>query len=222
MLNGEQSRTTFLNATLFFLFVCAFVSDRWPEATTAAIVAAVLIVALQAALLLRANRTFSKELPQLAGSEKLEVSTPRRDLDVIPPRDVALTNALYLHALRGASSQRLHSVQRARFYALHVKATADLLAWTVANSREDRFTYLVALKDMEKSRPQLAELEKWRVFAQGDDAFHIAAGAFEIEHFHGKTNIRVIDASRVTVETEKRGESLPNSAPGMLRPPTYQ
>jgi hypothetical protein len=66
-------------------------------------------------------------------------------------------------------------------------------------------------------------LKKWYLVVQGDEAFNIAAGAFEIEHFHGKTNIRVLDTSRVSVEigTGKRGVSLSDAPPG-LKPATYQ
>jgi hypothetical protein len=79
------------------------------------------------------------------------------------------------------------------------------------------------VKEIDRHQPQLAELEKWRLVVQGDQAFNIAAGAFEIEHFHGKTNIRVLDTSRVTVETGKRGVSLPDALRGLVPvPATYQ
>ena len=183
-------------------------------------------MALQAVSLVGAKRKGTTELNRSTGLEPSEIAEQRRDFGVVSRRDVALTDALYLHALHGASLQRLHSVQRARYHSLHTRlhaeVVADLLAWTVANSREDRFTYRIALKEMERRRKPFAELEKWRIVAQGDKAFHISAGAFEIEHFHGMTNIRVIDASRVTVETSKRGEPLPDTELGILKPATYQ
>ncbi len=73
---------------------------------------------------------------------------------------------------------------------------------------------------MDRSFPNV-ELEKWLLLVQGDEAFNVAAGAFKIEHFHGRTNIRVIDTSRVTVENGKRGVSLPDALPGLALA-TYQ
>jgi hypothetical protein len=47
--------------------------------------------------------------------------------------------------------------------------------------------------------------DHWHVTPQGEQSFTIDAGAFEIEHFGGQTNIRIHDPSRVTVEGSERG-----------------
>jgi hypothetical protein len=91
--------------------------------------------------------------------------------------------------------------------------------------REDRLLFLALTRDIERRRPlsfesgkwkHNAELEKWKLVRHSDEAFNIKAGAFEIEYFHGKTNIRVLDSSRVTVEGENRGEKLQAGLVGVL------
>jgi len=62
-----------------------------------------------------------------------------------------------------------------------------------------------------------AQLRAWELEVVDPNAFQIKAGDFEIEHFHGQTNIRVLNPSVVTVEGPRRGVMLPD-APAGLRP----
>jgi len=78
-----------------------------------------------------------------------------------------------------------------------------------------------AIFKAEPARALGRELEKWKLVQHGDDAFNIDAGAFEIEFFHGRTNIRVLDSARVTVEGKNRGVA-PEGAPPELVAPKYQ
>jgi hypothetical protein len=69
------------------------------------------------------------------------------------------------------------------------------------------------------------ELKKWHASTQGDGAFSVDAGVFQIDHFHGATNIRVIDTAHVTVEGRKRlppifDGGLPDSPDDEIRAPS--
>jgi hypothetical protein len=65
------------------------------------------------------------------------------------------------------------------------------------------------------------ELAKWELITHGRHAFNVIAGSFEIEHFHGQTNIRVLDPLRVTLESEVRGVK-PAAASSEMGAPIYQ
>jgi hypothetical protein len=230
-LKNDWTRTVLLNASLFVLFGFAWVSDRWPELATMAILAAAGFVAIEGFLLFRFSRRHERngkdEVNTVEVAHSPLTHVARNSMSTASSNDQALKDALYSEILQ-SQSQALRALQRHRAHLLHdahlvhEKDFANFfLRWTTAHSREARFRFLVAIKELEHSQPKLAELKKWRLVVQGDEAFNIAAGAFEIEHFHGKTNIRVLDTSRVTVETGKRGVSLSDVLPG-LTPATYQ
>lgn len=230
-LKSDWTRTVLLNASLFVLFGFAWVSDRWPEFATVAILSAAAFVAIEGFLLFKFSRRHEPngkdEVKTVEVTHSPLTHDARNSLPTASSNDQALKDALYYEILQ-SQSQSLRALQRHRAHLLHdahlvqEKDFANFfLTWTTAHSREARFRFLVAIKELEHSHPKLSELKKWRLVVQGDEAFNIAAGAFEIEHFHGKTNIRVLDTSRVTVETGKRGVSLPDALPG-LTPATYQ
>jgi hypothetical protein len=231
-LKNDRTRTVLLNATLFVLFGFAWLSDRWPELATTAILSACAFVAFEVILLFNFSRRDEPDAKDGAveAAKPQATANARSNLPVASPKafpnDEALKDALYSEILE-SQSQALRALQRHRAhllteaYLLHEKNVATyLLRWTTAHSREARFKFLVAVKELDRRQPRLAELEKWRLLVQGDE-FNVAAGAFEIEHFHGRTNIRVLDTSRVTVETGKRGVSLPDAVPGLALA-TYQ
>jgi hypothetical protein len=229
-LKNDWTRVVLLNASLFVLFGFAWISDRWPELATTAILAASAFVVIEGFLLFKLSRRHERNKEEVRTVEVTNSSLThdaRSNLPTFSLNDQALKDALYSEILQ-SQSQALRTLQRHRAHLLHEghlvhqKDFANyFLRWTTAHSREARFRFLVAVKELEHTQPKLAELKKWRLIVQGDEAFNIAAGAFEIEHFHGKTNIRVLDTSRVTVETGKRGVSLPDALPG-LSPVSYQ
>jgi hypothetical protein len=69
--------------------------------------------------------------------------------------------------------------------------------------------------------PNIPELVKWKIVPHSENAFNVVAGSFEIEHFHGKTNIRILDPSHVTVEGATRGTKSKAAAPD-IPVPVYQ
>jgi hypothetical protein len=116
-------------------------------------------------------------------------------------------------------------------YALRPRASR-VSSWALATLHENRSLYLAFARELElrlASEVELrralranfmapSELAKWKVTTQGEEAFNISAGAFEIEYFRGRTNIRVLDSSRVTVEDERRGVKSKVAPPGMDAP----
>jgi hypothetical protein len=74
---------------------------------------------------------------------------------------------------------------------------------------------------LETRRAASKELATWKLHEHGEEAFNIIAGAFVIEHFHGRTNIRILDSTRVTVESENRGQKS-SIAPLGINAAVYQ
>jgi hypothetical protein len=226
LLRSDKLRTGFLNVTLLLVFACAWVSDQWPKFATAAVALGCALAVFQIALLLNLGKSRNRDahneakVVQTTEIPVSHIAGRSSEVAVIPATALALNEALYSELLH-SQSRAVHALKHShRYKANALVRHAQLLSWTVEHSREDRFKFLMALKGLDR-RPSPSELEKWRLVVQGDEAFQIAAGAFEIEHFHGKTNIRVLDTSRVTVETDKRGVPLPDAPPG-LAPATYQ
>lgn len=216
LLKGDRTRTVLLNGALFLLFGCAWLSDRNPNLATAGFVAAAVIVCIEVALLFKLRRSGEHRLTAAVATEEPDALSPAHEWAALIHDEVSKKRRQALWQIHR------NALAHSKVYGLDSKQLAThLVRWTVEHPREKRFQFLVAVKELERRQPRLTELENWRLNVLGDEAFNIAAGAFEIEHFHGKTNIRVLDASRVTVEGEKRGSSLHSASPG-LSPPTYQ
>ncbi|BAL77071.1 DNA helicase [Bradyrhizobium cosmicum] len=86
--------------------------------------------------------------------------------------------------------------------------------------RSNSFALGAVELQVQRSVSQLPTLPDWKIVPQGQEAFTIDAGAFEIEHFGGRTNIRVHDPERVTVEGAKRGSAVAGIQPE-LKPAQY-
>jgi hypothetical protein len=92
------------------------------------------------------------------------------------------------------------AIVRDMIHRLHVEQMVDIQSGSVS------------------TRWRSVESEKWQLVPQGKRAFKIEAGVLEIEYFHGHTNIRVMDASRVTVEGNTRGSKIKGADWDILAP----
>lgn len=238
LLKSDRVRVVLLNATLLLLFASAWVSDRWPEYTLTAIVSAFIVVIGEVILLyVMAKRAASQSnsqfpVPKVVDSQRVQhdhdLPVEVLSRDVVFQRDFgdALTEheSLVLHH----RYMMLHH-QNNMLYALRPRASR-VSTWALAALLEDQAARVVTVRNLKIARERIArelappisrELEKWKVVPHGDEAFNIVAGAFEIEFFHGLTNIRILDSSRVTVEGETRGVKS-KAAPPNIRPARYQ
>ena len=220
LLTSDRTRRLFLNGTLFALFATVWAADRWPQYGLLALALGFLVVICAALLLYRtaARIRSSLKAPRFQPAESRRGPAPLLDVAISsPPRDVPdlrdrefpivqeqLPLAVYLRSLRASRAS----------------------PWAIARSNEQRLHRFAP--ELEFRRPQNLELAKrrvleaakWQVVPQGEGAFSIIAGAFEIEHFYGRTNIRVIDPLRVTIEGELRG-SRTKVAPAEFCAPTW-
>jgi hypothetical protein len=224
------------------LFASAWVADQWPEFTIPALVLAAVVVFGDAVLFaVLARQAASKDgASQGVQDEKREISDvvfeepeERRHADVVAAWFSSTINEQHLIALTSVEQRRAMVEQRRAIYRWHLhyalRQSRASRAWTLAALSEETFRALdkaqlqlwLARELFEPRRIISPELEKWKVVTHSKDAFNIVAGAFEIEHFHGRTNIRVLDASRVTVEGTKRGEKPKGVLPD-IRPAIYQ
>ena len=233
LLSNDRSRIILLNATLVILFATAWVSDRWPELTLPAILLALVVVVGQAILFYYFARKSSSRDAEQVVSHKY----PREVADLVSPeinRLAALTHLLedhktevdyrvYTTAIDLLTKPRLHRGAIMRHYFVHSALrprASQPSTWALATLREKESLYAM-IWEPELPRVRSSELAKWKVVPQGDEAFKLVAGAFEIEVFHGLTNIRILDSSRVTIEGEASG-TRSKVAPLGIRPPRYQ
>jgi hypothetical protein len=183
----------------------------------------------------------------VGGSEKVDVEQPDFDLVAYNAGELAPSRARYfpamLHNYSTPHTRAYLFYGRARFLddnvllqALRPRAS-EVSTWALGVLAEKRSLYLAFAKELESRlikelelcqslnikavAPVTTELAKWQLIKHNDEAFNIVAGSFEIEYFHGRTNIRVLDSSRVTVESRTRGE-VSDIAPADLRPSIYQ
>jgi hypothetical protein len=144
------------------------------------------------------------------------------------PRDKASHAEELVAVWLSGDLRRLRSLptQQQRLLLAH---RASRRAWTPQSLRHEtlrslRQEILRALPNKqeptERDRAVSPELEKWKIIPVSKDAFNVVAGAFEIEYFHGRTNIRVLDPTSVTVEGPNRGEKS-EVAPPEVRPAVW-
>jgi hypothetical protein len=223
LLRSDRGRIVLLNATLVFLFACAWVSDRWPELALPVTISAFVVVVGEAILIYRLARRFTSPDASQAASN---IPVPK----LVESYDVHHDDDLFTKVTIPKEYEKLLALHRHRLHSYAVRARASRAStWALAALRDDELSYRVIVRKIEAAlamqlelrRPLRSELAKWKVVTHGDEAFRIVAGAFEIEYFHGLTNIRVLDSSRVTIEGETRGVKS-KAAPHGIRPPVYQ
>lgn len=245
LLRSERARIVLLNASLFVLFACAWVADRWPSLAGAAIFLGFIVVIAEAAIFYFAKNALKKSVPtgrELVWAEESRVSEPAEvylhpnpiEPDLVTfHRHTVMANRMMVHR---------QAILMAKLYKQRARAS-EVVTWALTDLEEGQARTLqeaermravarslqvwVDAKHLETwpsweatRRPPSKELANWKLHHQGEEAFNITAGAFEIEHFHGRTNIRILDPSRVTVESERRGDLSP-VAPAGLNPAIY-
>jgi hypothetical protein len=210
----HRLRIALLNAPLFLLFGAAWVSDKWPNLATSAMVIAFVIAGLEFAALAWLGKR-AKLIEDRA------IDEARRDVDH--------ERAGYEQTLAYRERRYFrhhHLVLQLREHQLQQMRASRVETWAFGSIPSER--WLEHLVQREVERAQLLkhsgsnELRKWKFESHGPEAFNIIAGAFVIEHFHGQTNIRVLDPSRVSVESKVRGDLKGVVAPIGIKAATYQ
>lgn len=201
LFRNNRARSLTLNAPLVLIFLSAWVSDRWPMVTLPAIATAVAGVVVEAVWLYRSAKNAKLEARGVPQSVELTIPPYEHDENVESKTGGIVSNVSVAtfgvddHAYRHfliASSQNAakHVAMMASSHPAVATFERDLMAAWSRRANDNRLTPL--------------DLAKWQLSTQGDRAFRVDAGAFEIHHFHGHTNIRVIDVDRVTVEAKPR------------------
>lgn len=236
LLTSGRLRVALLNCTLLFLFACAATADRWPQLKLWALLAAACGVAGVTALLY----VTAKNTQCRYGKPTLdEVEAPKTEAHSIA-RALSLNEASansqaehFAKLLMAAHYEALASIQfrakrdTAEVYLSRPRAS-QMAAYQFSRRAMSDLHAAGHIVLQQRSRGRLvrsaavnSELAKWKLTEHSDDTFTVVAGAFEIEHFHGRTNIRVLDTSSVTVEAGSRG-TTPSNAPPEIKTTVYQ
>jgi hypothetical protein len=228
-----------LNTAIVLVFACAWIADRWPSLTLLALLFAFIIVAGEVIILclLSAKKASSGQ----AHSPREEIDPPfaeEVDYSIVSDDDadqrrklarerlvrLVLKKFAEQHASRNwpipTIEHRGDNVELDRWAAVLAKnyAAASYALYLLETSANKSNT---APQRNARRLPAKPELVNWKIVTHGGDAFNVEAGAFEIEHFGGHTNIRVLDPSRVTIEGTRRGVKS-EVAPADISVPIYQ
>ena len=235
ILSRPRFQSILLNLPLLILFLCAWVSDRWPDLMLSALIVAFAVMGIEVGILVylakqkrngNGDRIGPVKTPAETGAVVLEPqilhvhgqlwrpsTNKKRVAQLMLDRHVALLDykATDLHAIHRAfeSSEFLYRTQRARASEVTLWIIGDIL------SRSNE------IQNKRASLHRRGGPGNWNVIPQGKDSFTIDAGAFEIEHFGGKTNIRIHDPSRVTVEGSERGAPVVGLPPDVKAAPYH-
>ena len=243
ILKNERARGVLLNATFLFLVATAWISDRWPQLTIPALAIAFAVVLGEVALLyFMAKRTRSISEVEDSISQNVERQEVRSSGN--RPADPPQTDVTFLNDWKQTNYSNIGLILSRRQYALlrhqhllHLQRPRASLAstWALASLYDERsLSEAIArawlLRELENKVEMIAPLSsdlaklkaieaaKWEIVPQGDQAFSIVAGSLVIEHFHGRTNIRVIESSQVNVEGETRGTKSKVAPPDICAP----
>lgn len=207
MITSMRGRGVLLYAALLLVFASAWASDTWPRLTVPAILFAVLVVLGEAiALVWAARRLRSNEM---ASKNTVVLDYVSRELHSS------------LHSVGKWSSEHhdldvllLNENQVLRYRASRPST------WAMGRGLNDELCAPIIQRSLRQPlQSQLpSPIRNWKITGESTDAFNIEAGAFEIQHFHGQTNIRVIDPDQVTVEGVRR-DSSGRDAPVAIREP---
>jgi hypothetical protein len=219
-------------ASLILVFVCAWFSDRWPNLALATIVVAAVIIAAQVALLVVHERSSSRRAADQSASPSCGESSATQAEKA--PSQSATRVTMGSHAQSADLAAYLMSDARYLASTIDYLQWAQQLQWSrlamptmrgVRVQGSDVFSW--GIKDVKNEAAQeilmagairrrlttgASELEKWKFIEYDQDIFDVFAGAFMIEHFRGKTVIRVADSKNVTVENEPAFLSRPSDA----------
>jgi hypothetical protein len=193
-----------------------------------ALIAALAIVVGEVALLAVAGKLRSRQdgshsqlvLPSVASSDltsypKGAASTMADVVTFVRAFDLATQEYGKVAGLEMSRElSRQHFLAVRRLHQLQRQARASSLKGTTLSILAEQRIYLMSL-ELERRRFPALSCDDWQVIPQGQDAFTVDAGAFAIEHFGGKTNIRILDPLRVSIEGPTRGVPVDNSPPGI-------
>ena len=205
-------------AVLLAVFASASISDARPGLTSYAIMgaAASIFAALVAIFFLSSSGRDGTASNVVSKVGERESPIARAEV-VVSDRELAIATLEYAVALRPSSDPN--------FAVRLMKSRLDSRHKALAHARRNNialYEYLVGVEEG-ISRGSVAipeELAKWRYTSRGERAFSVTAGAFEIDHFHGHTNIRVLDPSTVTVQGLTEDEDG-RVHPAQLRTPMW-
>jgi hypothetical protein len=212
----NRARELLLYSGLIAIFLAAAISDRWPQISYLAISGGLAFVVCEVAAIYVLSRRSARRIAQSgfwkqmdASAAEVLIHSASKHLALYEPASALM----YLSHSHHVSRQRRTDTLKAFEFAianLERSMPHSHIDFIVSGSRGRGKSHLVP-----------TELAKWAVAVQGQEAFSVKAGSFEIEHFHGRTNIKILDPSVVTVEvpvTEGGTQILPPE----IRPPTYQ
>jgi hypothetical protein len=216
LLRSRFLRIAFLNSTLFIVFGMAWISDKWPALTLPALAAAFFIAVGEAAVLYFAAREGKKD----GHSPQAQKSAQPMDAGVRKDNEDHLTGTgpyrIYRRRVRTGQAKEWLTDHN---YRLFMMGDCDQVPMHVIAS--EPLTWVTGPIERAEAQRRFKAPEPWNFVRFGENAFNIEAGAFVIEHFHGHTNIRVLDSTCVTVEDEVRGVKS-KIAPSGVRASSWQ
>lgn len=216
----RRAQSALVRVPLLVVFGCVYSADRWPEFGIAAYLFAGAVVAVSMAGGVFLVRRASQQTERCLEEKKAEQTSdnPFRDeaeRSVPASRDVGI-RPVVLGANTSLRLDQLAAISR-QHVAAHMAALerlATLERAQVASVKSVTWSLLQMALDAERISavtpivPVLpAELSRWKMLVHNSNSFNVAAGAFEIEHFHGTTHIRILDNSRVTVEVAQQADN---------------
>ena len=221
LISGERVRVVTLYAGLIAMFGLASAAQHWPSYTMQCLAAAIGIVCAQiGAMYVSARRRMAndraasdKNAADAESSPPFDESIGQLTLFGMPVADAPTSPERLVAAERLHRHYRIQNINRILELSSVPTATRLRITHPVAWQLVTRPTDLARLQMSTLAPDEIAalveswreltsareEMNRWRVKGNGPNAFNVSAGAFEIEHFHGQTHIRVLDSSKVSV-----------------------
>jgi hypothetical protein len=187
LFRSDRARSFLLNGAIAVIFVAAWISDRWPVVAIPAVAVAAAVVALEAAWL-------------FVSAKRAKQPKTRNDEDGSGP--------LYVGAKLGDVTL-LDAAERAAKLAA---AGGPTPFPTIQLRNLERRLYDSWLSEWADAGLRHADIRKWRLQSLGERAFCVNAGAFQIQHFYGHTNIVVVNGKHVTIEERGRNKLVNGAA----------
>jgi hypothetical protein len=216
IVRSDYLRFLLLNTPLIVIFSAAWISDRVPWLSGVAIIAAIFTAALAATLLYLSAKADSRARmpPRIVPVAGLHGTAAH---DVVTLRAMAHLKE-QLDSLRSASTiyERLSHDLCLQMQSPDIFLNADVYGFLHRIDQQEGKNMAVVCKQF-KTPSLPAALLNWKLDVLDPDSFNLKAGDFEIEHFYGHTNIRVLNADSVTAEGTRRSVA-PSEVPWVMRP----
>jgi len=236
LITNYRFRSALFSLVVLCLFAGAWISDRWPQYSNAALIVACVIVCAQVCSLYFGAKSVSQNVAQ---PDAISAGQSKEDKIADAFVESFFRSSTNEELGRVATLQRHHLILRnlashhpkglplvIRDWQGHRRITLGPRSsvpetWGATGSIDPtvyRFLLEAMLRNME--RPTLpSQIAGWKFTDFGNQVFRVEAGAFEIEVFQGRTNIRVLDTNAVTVEGVRREEK--DGPPEIIRAPIY-